>query len=93
MDNKVIFNQRKEMIRNMIYDQNYIPMKIKEMAYLMGVPHEDRGELKAVLDALVLEGSVKCTKKGKYIKSENKNLTGTFVGNARGFGFVEVEGQ
>ena len=93
MDNKVIFNQRKEMIRNMIYDQNYIPMKIKEMAYLMGVPHEDRGELKAVLDALVLEGSVECTKKGKYIKSENKNLTGTFVGNARGFGFVEVEGQ
>jgi ribonuclease R len=30
--------------------------------------------------------------KGKYIKSVNKFFTGTFISNAKGFGFVEVDG-
>ena len=29
----------------------------------------------------------------KYRKADGSVLTGTFVGNARGFGFVEVEGR
>lgn len=93
MEEKIIFEQRKEMIRNMIYDENYIPLKFKEMAYLMDVPHRDREKLKEVLDALVAEGSVEQTAKGKYIRAENQNLTGVFTAHPRGFGFVTVEGE
>ena len=93
MKDKLLFEQRKNSIRDMIYDPDYIPLKLKEMAYLMDVPHKDRGALKEVMDALVRDGSVELTAKGKYIKPENHNVTGVFTANARGFGFVTVEGE
>ncbi len=90
---KLLLEQRKEMIRQMIYDESYIPLKFKEMAYLMGVPQDEKEDLREVLQALVEDGTVDLTSKGKYVKPVNQNLVGTFVGNARGFGFVEIEGQ
>ncbi len=93
MNRQELFEQRKNAIRDMIYDENYIPLKFKEMAYLMGVPHKEKNELKEVLDALLEDGSVEITSKGKYIKPENQNLTGTFVGHQKGFGFVVIEGE
>ena len=93
MKDKLLFEQRKNSIRDMIYDPDYIPLKLKEMAYLMDVPHKDRGALKEVMDALVADGSVELTARGKYIKPENHNITGVFTANARGFGFVTVEGE
>ena len=32
MEDRLIFEQRKNTIREMIYDENYIPLKFKEMA-------------------------------------------------------------
>ncbi len=93
MNKEELFEQRVNAIREMIYEENYIPLKFKEMAYLMGVPNKDKGELKEVLDALLEDGSVELTSKGKYIKPENQNVTGTFVGHSKGFGFVVIEGQ
>ena len=93
MRDQELFEQRKNAIRDMIYEEDYIPLKFKEMAYLMGVPQEDKKELKAVLDALVEEGNVDLTSRGKYIKPQNLNLVGTFTGHARGFGFVTIPGQ
>ncbi|MCD8020760.1 MAG: ribonuclease R, partial [Clostridiales bacterium] len=90
---KIIFEQRQQMIRDMIYDEDYIPLKLKELAYLLDVPHKDRQELREVMDALVADGSVELTAKGKYIKPENKNLTGVFTAHPKGFGFVTVEGE
>lgn len=93
MEDRLIFEQRKNTIREMIYDENYIPLKFKEMAYLMDVPQKDREKLKEVLDALLAEGSVELTAKGKYIKPERQNLIGTFTAHPKGFGFVTVEGE
>lgn len=93
MEDRLIFEQRKNTIRDMIYDENYIPLKFKEMAYLMDVPQKDREKLKEVLDALLAEGSVELTAKGKYIKPERQNLIGIFTAHPKGFGFVTVEGE
>lgn len=93
MDDRRLFEQRKESIRNMIYDEEYIPLKFKEMAYLMNVPHKEKEKLKEVLDALLADGSVELTARGKYVKAENENLTGVFTAHPRGFGFVSVEGE
>ena len=46
-----------------------------------------------MLDALVAEGKVEVSSKGKYMKSEGKFLTGVFIAHPRGFGFVTVEGE
>ena len=88
-----IFEERKKIIYEFICDEFYVPMKLKELAMLLQVPKDQRDELKAVMDSLEAEGKVHVTQKGKYIKGEAKHLRGIFQANARGFGFVTVEGE
>lgn len=92
MDNE-LFEQRKRMIYDFICDELYVPMKLKELAILMQVPKRDRAELTRVMDALVEDGKVELTKKGKYIKSEKKYETGVFTSHPKRFGFVTIEGM
>ena len=90
---KDAFERRKKVLYDMICDKQYFPMKIKEIAILLQVPKERRQELKEVLDALITDGKIELTTKGKYRKATAKFLQGTFVAHPRGFGFVEVEGR
>lgn len=85
------FIKRKKVIYDLICDEFYVPMKIKELAILLQVSKEQRGELKAVLDSLEEEGKIRVTQKGKYCKGEMKKLVGTFQAHQRGFGFVTVD--
>lgn len=89
--NQEKLEQRKKTIYGLICDDLYVPMKIKEIAILLDIPKERRPELEEVLEALVAEGKVEISKKGKYSKATNKLIPGRFIGNARGFGFVEPE--
>lgn len=91
MDNK--FEKRKEIVYSLMCDPHYVPMKIKEIAIVMQVAKEDRPELEAILEDLQREGKIELTKRGKYKKAERAISTGLFIGNARGFGFVEIEGR
>ncbi len=87
--------KRKKVICDLVKDQCYVPMKEKELAMFMQVKPEDRGELKKILSELVEEGKLSVTERGKYVKGRGvpEKLVGTFIGNARGFGFVEIEGR
>ncbi len=87
------FEKRKKIIYDFICDDFYVPMKLKELAILLQVPKDQRNELKKVMDALVADGKVSVTQKGKYVKGTAKQLVGTYQAHARGFGFVTVEGQ
>ena len=88
-----IFEKRKKVIYEFICDEFYVPMKLKELAMLLQVPKEARGELKAVIDSLEEEGKVHVTQKGKYVKGEARRLTGIFQAHMKGFGFVTIEGE
>ena len=88
-----LFEKRKKIIYEFICDEFYVPMKLKDLSMLLQVPKDQKGELKAVMDSLEKEGKVHVTQKGKYIKGEAKQLRGMFQANARGFGFVTVEGE
>ena len=87
------FEKRKKVIYDFICDDFYIPMKVKEIATVLQVSKEQRRELQEVLDALVEEGKITLSKRGKYSKGQTKRITGTFQANIRGFGFVMVEGE
>ncbi len=87
------FERRKKVLYDMICDKQYSPMKLKEIAILLQVPRENREQLREILDSLILEGKVELTSKGKYRKARAKFLTGTYIANPKGFGFVEVEGR
>ncbi|MCR5641434.1 MAG: hypothetical protein K6G04_08800, partial [Lachnospiraceae bacterium] len=70
-------NEKKERIYALICDEAYVPMKIKEMAILLDLPKERRGELEEVLLELEAEGKIERTAKNKYRKAEKKYLIGT----------------
>lgn len=90
---KELFEKRKKLICELVEDELYVPMKEKELAVFMQVSSDDREEFRKVLSALLQEGKIQLTAKGKYMKADNRFLTGTFISNARGFGFVEIEGR
>ena len=85
--------KRKEVIRALVRDPLYVPMKEKELAALLSVAKEDREELRSILQGLLAEGELMVTARGKYQKNNGMILTGTFFSNPKGFGFVEVEGR
>ncbi len=91
--NKKSYQERKQMIYDLVRTEFYVPMKEKELAIFLRVEPEDRPQLKQILNELLDERAVEITKRGKYKVPENKVLEGTFIANAKGFGFVEVEGQ
>lgn len=90
-----IRQEHKNKISELVEADFYIPMKEKELADFMQVKAEERGELKEILEELVKEGKLQLTRRGKYIKGDGvpSQLSGTFISNAKGFGFVEIEGQ
>ena len=53
------FERRKKVINDLMHDKTYVPMKIKELAMVLGVSREKRGELEAVLDELVSEANIR----------------------------------
>ena len=87
------FEKRKKVMLDFISDDLYVPMKIKEIAAVLQIPREQRDDLKAVLDALVDDGKVTLSKRGKYSRGQTVRLKGIFQANARGFGFVRPEDE
>lgn len=85
------FEKRKKVIYDFICDDLYVPMKIKEIAVVLQIPREQRDELKEILDALVEEGKIALSKRGKYSKGKTERLKGIFQANPRGFGFITPE--
>ena len=87
------YEQRKKMIYEFMCDSMYVPMKVKELAIVLGVKKEQRPQLDQILKELETEGKIVCSKRGKYSKSEEKKIIGTFFAHPKGFGFVSIEGE
>ena len=80
---------RKQTILNLINDDCYVPMKMKDIAVVLTIPKQDIDELKYILDSLVDEGKIILTSKNKYIPvNENEYVKGTFTAKEKGFGFI-----
>ena len=92
MDKEELFENRKKKVYELMKDPLYKPMKEKELALLMEVSSEDRHELRKILRDLQDEDKIEANARGRYKIASPKSYTGVFVSNAKGFGFVEVEG-
>lgn len=84
-----ILKERKERILAYIESDGYVPMKRRDMRAMLSVPQEDREKFEQLINELIAEGRVFETKKGKLASPKDLQMaTGTFIGHARGFGFV-----
>ena len=72
------FKRRKEIVYKFICDDMYVPMKIKELAIVLGVKKEERPELEEILLELMAEGKISLSKRGKYTQAEESQLVGIF---------------
>lgn len=88
-------DKRKKVIMDLVESDFYVPMKEKELAVMLQVSKQDRGELNRILNELLAEGKLSLTKKGKFVKAKrsDKELIGTFISHPKGFGFVEIDGR
>ena len=93
MSNIDLYEKRKKMIYDFMCEDMYVPMKIKELCIVLGVSKEDRPQLERILLELQEEGKITLSKRGKYAKSEVKNMVGTFTSHPKGYGFVSIEGE
>lgn len=85
---------QKEKVLGFISQENYIPMKAKEIATLMSVPKEEYSDFVNILKELIAEYKIKINKKGKYALIDTKKYKkGIIRINERGFGFVKIEGE
>ena len=88
-----LIEEKKELMLTLMKDKHYVPMKFKELAIILNVKKEDRKLLDYVLSELVNEGKISLSKRGKYSLPKETYVQGLFIGNERGFGFVEAEGE
>ena len=89
MEQNDIMQARKERILAYIQSDGYIPMKRKDLRVMMDVPQEDRPAFEELLQQLIEEGHIFETRKGKLAAPKDLQMaTGSFIGHARGFGFV-----
>lgn len=87
------FEQRKNIVRRLLEDPRYQPMRFRDMAMLLGVAKPRRKELYAVIESLEAEGQLCVGKDGRIRRETGEYKEGTFLSHPRGFGFVEVEGE
>lgn len=84
-----IYEERYEKIWGFINSEHFNPMTAKDIAMLLDIHSGDVQMLYDIIDDLEKKGKIVLTKKGKIMLPADQNLyTGTFTGNARGFGFV-----
>ena len=89
MDETDILKERKERILAYMESEGYVPIKRRDMRAMLSVPQEDREKFESLINKLIAEGRVFETKKGKLASPKDLQMaTGTFIGHARGFGFV-----
>ena len=84
--------EKKKVVLEFMNDDKYVPMKAKEIAFILGVTKDKFAEFHEVLKELENEYKIQCTKKGKYLLVDsNVYKTGTLRLNQKGFGFVEID--
>ena len=89
MDETDILKERKERILAYMESEGYVSIKRRDMRAMLSVPQEDREKFESLINELIAEGRVFETKKGKLASPKDLQMaTGTFIGHARGFGFV-----
>ena len=85
---------RKETITQFINDENYVPMRKKDIAAVLGIPKSEMDELSAILSELESEGKIILSSKNRYIAVDSSDvISGIFDATMRGFGFVCRDGE
>ena len=85
--------ERKQKILDLMKDEDYVPLKAKEIAMIMRVPKKEYNEFLEVLGELELELKIQKNRKNRYKLVDKVYYDGIYRKNQKGFGFVRLEGE
>ena len=84
--------ENKKIVLDFLKSEQYVPMKAKDIAFILGVPKQKYEEFRGILNELENEFKVQQSKKGKYmLVDEGVYKIGVLRLNSKGFGFVKVQ--
>ena len=85
--------EKKEKILELMKDDDYVPMKAREIAMIMRVPKNEYNEFLEILGELELEFKIQKNRKNRYKIVDKIYYDGIYRKNQKGFGFIKVENQ
>ena len=83
--------EKKELILNFMKDENYTPMKAKEMAMILGVPKKEYNQFLDIIKYLEENYKIVKNRKNRYRLIGENFVEGIYKKNQRGFGFVKID--
>ena len=72
-------NEKEEMILNFMKDEDYVPMKAKEMAMVLNISKDRYNELIEVLNKLESDLKIVKNRKNRYRINDEKILEGIYM--------------
>ena len=83
--------EKQELILNFMKDENYTPMKAKEMAMILGVPKKEYNQFLDIIKYLEENYKIVKNRKNRYRLIGENFSEGIYRKNQRGFGFVKID--
>ena len=80
-----------DKIIDFMKSKDYVPMKAKELAYVLGITKKEYNQFVLKLKKLEEEYKITKNKKNKYKLNNIETYEGKYRKNAQGYGFVSVE--
>ncbi len=84
-------DEREQKILDLMSDDDYVPMKAKEIAMLMRVPKNEYHNFLELIGKLELELKIEKNRKNRYKISKKTYYEGYYRKNQKGFGFVKLD--
>lgn len=88
-----LMNQKEQIILEFMKDKDYVPMKAKEMALILGVPKKEYNDFLKVIESLETSLKIGKNRKNRYRIIEEYYVEGIYRKNQKGFGFVKPDLQ
>lgn len=85
--------EQEQKILELLKDEEYPPMKAKQIAMVMRVPKNEYNEFLNILGNLEMKMKIQKNRKNQYRIVEKVYYDGVYRKNAKGFGFVKIENE
>ena len=88
----VLKEEWKDRLLNILNTKDFKPAKLKELCFLLEIRGEERDDFLDLLNDMIRNGEIVCTKNNRYMARPKETLVGEYMGTRKGYGFVRVSG-
>ena len=91
-EKEAVMQEWKERLLALLHTKDYKPMRLKDLCFVMGITGGERDDFLDLLNVLIREGEIVCSKNNRYLARSRDSLVGEYIGTRKGYGFVRVPG-